>query len=256
MVETLSMDALFGLFTVFVRCSAALMSSPLFGSQNTPVQIRVFTSFALSLAISVAVKTEIGHAPANFGALVLAFANEVAAGLIIGVLMQVVIQVAMMAGALLDVQIGLGMSQTLNPILGIPVSVLGQFKMMLGLMIFLAMNGHHFVIKAIINSYSVAPTLTLSDAGLLKNGLVYLLSHGMMLSVQIAAPVLGVSMIIDAALGVMAKALPSLQPVQIGAPVKLAAGIAAVSLCLPALVAATNSGVEQSYQMIANVFAR
>lgn len=251
----MSLDAMFGLFMVFVRCSSALMSSPLFGSQNTPVQIRIFTSLALSFAISVAVKTDIGHAPQNLGALVLVFANEVAAGLIIGVLMQLVLQIATMAGSILDLQVGLGMSQTLNPMLGIPISVIGQFKTMLGMVVFLAANGHHYVIQAIVKSYSVAPTLTLSDTGVLKNGVLFLLSHGMLLSIQIAAPVLGVSMIIDAALGVMAKALPSLQPIQIGAPVKLAAGIAAVSLCLPALVSGINTGVEQSFEVIGKVFA-
>jgi flagellar biosynthesis protein FliR len=249
-------DALFGLFMVFIRCSSALMSSPLFGAQNTPIQVRILTSLSISFAISLVVKADIGHTPANMGALMLVVMNEVAAGLLIGMILQLVIQIAMIAGSFLDMQIGLGMSQTMNPLLGIPVTIIGQFKVMLATMIFLSMDGHHMVIRSIVQSYKVAPTLTISDMGLLQSGVVHLLGNFMMLSIQIAAPVLGVSIIIDAALGLMSKALPQLQPIQIGAPAKLALGMASVSLCLPALVAATQSGVAQSVDLIGRVFAR
>lgn len=250
------LDALFGLFMVFVRCSAAFMSSPIFGAQNTPIQIRILTSLAVSFAISLVVKADIGHTPPHLGALFIVVANEVASGLLIGMLLQLVIQIAMIAGSFLDMQIGLGMSQTMNPLLGIPITIIGQFKTMLGTMIFLSMNGHHMVIQSIVQSYKVAPTLTVSDLGILQSGVVHLLGNFMMLSIQIAAPVLGVSIIIDAALGMMSKALPQLQPIQIGAPAKLALGMASVSLCLPALVAATQSGVSQSIDLIGQVFRR
>ncbi len=250
------LDALFGLFMVFTRCSAAFMSSPLFGAQNTPVNVRILTSLAVSFAISLVVKANIGHTPPNLGAFIMAILNEVASGLLIGMLLQLVIQIAMIAGSFLDMQIGLGMSQTMNPLLGIPVTIIGQFKVMLATMIFLSMDGHHMVIQSIVNSYKVAPTLTLSDMGILQTGVVHLLGNFMLLSIQIAAPVLGVSIIIDAALGLMSKALPQLQPIQIGAPAKLALGMASVSLCLPALVAATQHGVAQSMDLIGRVFAR
>jgi flagellar biosynthesis protein FliR len=251
-----SLDALFALFVVFVRCSAAIMSSPLFGAQNTPVQIRVFTNAALSFALSVAVKANVGPVPADLGGLFMTFANEVAAGLIIGLLMQLVIQIMTIAGSFLDMQVGLGMSQTMNPIFGIPISVLGQFKTMLGMVIFLAFNGHHYVIQAVVSSYKFAPTLTASDLGLLNSSLPTLLSNAMLVAIQIAAPVLGVSLIVDAALGLMSKALPQLQPIQLGMPAKLGLGIAAVSLSLPAIAAGTQNGIARSFELIGQVFAR
>ena len=247
-------QALYAFFIVFVRCSAAVMSSPLFGAQNTPIQIRVFTSLALSAALSMVVQANIGPAPTHLGGMLMALLNEVGAGLLIGLLLQLTIHFATMAGSFLDTQIGLGMSQTLNPVLGIQVSVMGQFKTMLAIMCFLAMNGHHIVIQAIVKSYQTAPTLTANHLGLIHNGIMQLIAQGMMISVQIAAPVLGVSMIIDAALGLMSKALPQLQPIQIGTPAKLGLGIAAVSMTLPALVAATNAGVARSSELIGRIF--
>lgn len=250
------LDALFVLFSVFLRCSAAVMSSPLFGMQNTPVQIRVMTTAALSFALGVAVKADLGPAPTHLGGLLLSAANEIAAGLIIGLLMQVVLQIATVAGSFLDLQVGLGMSQSLNPVAGVPVTLLAQFKSLLGMIVFLAMDGHHYVIQAIVKSYAVAPSLTKADLGILYSGLPGLLTNAMLLSIQIAAPVLGVSLIVDAALGLMSKALPQLQPIQIGMPAKLGLGIASVSLCLPALVAATSAGVARSFDLIGRIFMR
>lgn len=247
-------QAIYAFFVVFVRCSAAVMSSPLFGAQNTPVQIRVMTSLALSGALSLVVQTNIGPAPEHLGGLLMSFLNEVASGLLIGLLMQMTIHFATVAGSFLDLQIGLGMSQTLNPVLGIQVSVIGQFKTMLALMCFLAMNGHHLVIQAIVKSYQTSPTLTSHHLGLIHNGLLTMMTQGLMIAIQISLPVLGVSMIVDAALGLMTKALPQLQPIQIGTPAKLALGIGAVSMALPGIVAATNAGVMRSAELIGRIF--
>ncbi len=144
----------------------------------------------------------------------------------------------------------------MNPLLGAPVSIMGQFKMMLGTMIFISINGHHMVIQAVVHSYDVAPTLTASDLGLLKNQIPVLLTQFMLMSIHIAAPLLAVSVILLAALGLMPTATPQLQPIQIGAPAKLALGMASISLCLPALVVATQSGVGRSIELIGRVFTR
>jgi flagellar biosynthesis protein FliR len=52
----------------------------------------------------------------------------------------------------------------------------------------------------------------------------------------------------------MSKALPQLQPIQIGTPAKLGLGIAAVSMSLPALVGATTAGVARSTELLGRIF--
>jgi flagellar biosynthesis protein FliR len=254
MIPVNDLDALFGLMMVFLRCGSALFASPLFGAQNTPLQVRIYTSMALSFALSFVVKHQLGHVPDGMGAMVMAVANEIACGILIGMMLQWVLQIATVAGSFIDMQIGLGMSQSLNPMLGVPVTLISQYKTMLGMVIFLSIDGHQWVIKALVHSYDVAPTLTASDLGVLMNNVPALLTQFMMLSIQIAAPVLGVSLIIDAALGMMSKSLPQLQPIQIGMPAKLGLGIASISLCLPALVSAISVGVERSMGVLAKLF--
>src|SRR5689334_18396653 len=103
------MDAafVFSFLCVFVRCSAMFLSSPVFGSQSTPVAIRVMTCLVISGALTFALGQKVGPPPADMYSFVMAIAHEVIAGLLIGAFMSFVLQAAQMAGALIDTQMGL-----------------------------------------------------------------------------------------------------------------------------------------------------
>jgi flagellar biosynthesis protein FliR len=75
-----------------------------------------------------------------------------------------------------------------------------------------------------------------------------------LLAIQIAAPVLGVSLVIDAALGVMAKAVPQMPVFLVGIPAKTALGLMAVALTLPALTGAVSNGIQLALQNLTPVF--
>jgi flagellar biosynthetic protein FliR len=160
--------------------------------------------------------------------------------------MSLVLQAAQMAGALIDTQMGLGMSQTLNPINGVSSTVISQFKYFLAVVIFLSIDGHHVMLKAFVDSYSSGSGLSMDQLPALKNGFVGLVEQLCLLGLQMAAPVLGVSLVVDAALGVINKAVPQMQVIQVGMPAKIIVGMIALGVGLPALVSGVNTGVEAS----------
>ena len=249
----MSFDAvfLFSFAMVFIRCSAMLLSSPLFGSQNTPVQIRIFTTLAISAALTMVVQPDIGKPPVDLYGLLSFATQEAVAGLLIGSFISLALQAAQIAGAIMDTQLGLSMSQVLNPVNGISVTVLSQFKHMLAVVVLFNANGHHTMIQAFAHSYTAMPTLSLAAV---TSGLAQMLSSVCLLAVQIAAPVLGVSLVIDAAMGVINKAVPQMQVFLVAAPAKTAMGLIAVALTLPALVSAVTDGVQMSMQHLSSIF--
>jgi len=235
---------MFSFLCVFVRCSAMFLASPVFGSQSTPVSIRVMTTFAISGALTFALGKDLGAPPQDLYSFVMVIVHEVVAGLLIGAFMSFVLQSAQIAGSLIDTQMGLGMSQILNPINGISTTVVSQFKYMLAVVVFLSMNGHHLMLQALIKSYGDMPGLTMESLPALKDGLVNLFGQLSLLGLQMAAPVLGVSLIVDAALGIINKAVPQLQVIQVGMPAKIVIGMIALGVGLPAIVSGVNTGVE------------
>jgi len=245
---------LFAFLLVFVRCSAMLMSSPVFGAQNTPLPVRIFTTLSISAAITLVVNPAKSAPPADMGAFVLAVGNEAVAGLLLGFFMSLVLQAAQLAGSIMDMQLGLSMSQILNPISGVQVTVLAQFKFMLGTVLYLAMNGHHQLLTAFANSYKTIPAIGVDTMPAIGANLLALVSGVCVLALQIAAPVIAVSLVIDAALGLISKAVPQMQAMVVGMPAKILVGMIALTVSLPALASGIQSGVGYGMDSLARVF--
>lgn len=245
---------LWSFLLVFVRCSGMLLASPVFGAQTTPLPIRILTTLCISAALTCALNPSIAPPPETMHAFVMAVANEAVAGLLIGMFMQLAVKAALIGGSLLDLQIGLSMSQTLNPVAGVPVTVVAQYKFMLATVLFLTLNGHHLMLQAFADSYRVMPTLGLSSLPQLQESLVGLITQISLLAIQMAAPVLAVSFVVDAALGVVSKAVPQVHAMIVGMPAKIIVGLIAMSLALPALSAGVQAGIEHSFAALDKAF--
>lgn len=241
--------AMLAFLLVFVRASATLMVAPMFGAQNTPLPVRIFTTLAIAGALTVAVRPKLGPLPATMHELIMSVLMEAGAGLLLGGMVNLSMQAITIAGNISDLQSGLSMSQVMNPLNGISSTVLGQFKTMLGLVVFLAADAHHLLIQAFVRSYDVAPSLERAQAEL-----VPLIGHTFVLGIQIAAPVMAVGFLVDASLGLVGRAVPTLQPAQLGAPVKLIAAILAVSIGLPTTVMAVTTAVRAGLTAAGHVF--
>lgn len=238
---------------VFTRTGAALLSAPGFGAATIPAHIRVLVGLALAGAITTVVQTQVAPMPDDLGALLIQVATEAATGLLIGLTMNLAVQAAGIAGAFLDAQTGLSMSQVMNPVDGIPVTILGQFKSMLAVVIFLSLDAHHLLIGAIVRSYAGAP-LSLASLPAILAGVQSLIGMALATALQIAAPALGATLVVDAALGLLSRAVPQLQPLQIGAPAKIGVGLLATSLALPALVGGVTFGVDAAAHFLGKLF--
>ncbi|MFN8219464.1 MAG: flagellar biosynthetic protein FliR [Fimbriimonadales bacterium] len=248
----MTMDAalMWAFLLVFVRCSAMLLSSPIFGAQSTPVQVRVFTTLAISACLTFAVGPKVGPLPSDAVTMAAGVAQEVAVGLLLGAFCNLVLQAVQMAGSFLDLQMGLSMSQALNPMTGVPVTVVSQFKFLLGIAIFLGMNAHHLMLKAFAASYQTVPSFSLQHLGQIQTGFIDMVSGMSMLALQIAAPVAAVGFVVDASLGIVNKAVPQMQAFMVGMPAKTIMGLLTLSMTLPALATSMQAGVARTFEAL------
>ncbi len=244
----MSLDSglLWAFLLVFVRCSATLLASPVFGAQTTPIQIRVMVTLAISAALVFVLQPSAQTLPQGLGELILAILNEAACGLLLGAFVSLSMMAVQFAGAFLDLNVGLGMSQVMNPVTGVPSSVITQFKSMLAVVVFLGIQGHHFVLQAFVHSYDAMPTLGMHSLEPLRGALVGLVGDMALLGLQIAAPVAAVGVIVDLAMGVVNRAVPQMPVFLVGLPIKIVASMVALSVALPALVFGVQNGVERS----------
>ncbi len=245
---------MFAWLTVFLRCSAMVLTSPIFGGQTVPIMIRVLTTMALSGALTLVIQPHLGSIPPDMVGLLSVCLREIVAGLVIGMFTTLALQVAQVAGSIMDLQVGLSMSQAMNPVTGVSVTVLAQYKNLLGMIIFLCMDGHHLLIGALIRSYDAMPGFSMASPAVIQTGLLSMMATVFIIAIQVAAPVIGVSLIVDGSMGLISRAVPQLQVMTVALPAKLALGFIAVSVGLPGLVLGVNAAVEASFQSLGPIF--
>lgn len=246
---------LFALLAVFVRVSAMLFVAPVFGAPSIPARIRILFGAVMALALCPVVRAYLPEPPPDLYGVLLLVANEALAGFVVGVFLTLVMLGIMMGGSIMDIQVGLSMSHVVNPASGQASTLLSQFKYMLALVVLVCANGHHILIKALVGSFRVLPVSGMGVLEAIRDQHVYLLAQMSLIALQIAAPILAVTVLVDAALGLMNRAVPQMQTFIVGLPAKVLMGLVALSVGLPAITAAVANGVELATRSMQQVMA-
>lgn len=224
------------LLLIFCRITAFFVTAPVFSSRNIPVLFKVgFSAFVTLLTVGV---IEVTAIPLD-GQYVLAIAKETLVGLLLGFVAYLFFTVVQIAGSFVDMQIGFSMANIINPMTGTQSPVLGNLYYMLGMLLFLAANGHHMFLKGILDSYRWIPLVSdglsaLGD-GSLSEFLLRSLTQAFALSLQMAAPLVVSLFLVDIGLGILARVAPQFNIFVIGIPVKIIVGLVLLALFVTGL---------------------
>jgi len=222
---------------IFVRMTGLFVISPVFGRRNIPSYFKIGFSFILALILvnTVALPDISGYG--NILQYAVLVAREFIVGITIGYVSYMMFSAIYLAGQAIDMQIGFGMVNILDPVSNIQVPVTSNFYFIICMLVFLAVNGHHVLIKAIFDSYSIVP---LADAVLGENlvqDVVRIFGSTFVIAFKIAAPVTAAILIADVAMGVISKTIPQLNVFIVGMPLKIVLGIAVVAITMPMFIA-------------------
>lgn len=221
---------------VVIRISGIIAATPIFGARNVPVVMKVglvlLTSFFMLPVATV--RTDVYAM--GLAELALLIANELLIGLAMGFIISLAFMFVQIAGQMMDVPMGFSMVNVLDPLLGQQVPILGQFQYAISVIVFLSINGHHLILKALADSFSLIPLGGWSY----WPGLTEIISKAFVLAfslgLQIALPVVAVLLIVDIALGLIARTVPQMNVFILGFPLKIIVGLAFVMLLLPMYV--------------------
>ena len=215
---------LFSVFLVFVRIGSLMVSAPFFGQQSVPVRVKI--PFALLLAYTV-----VGFVPgplpdhvAHPVGLMLAVAMEALTGVLLGFAAQFVFWAVGHAGEIIGFQMGLSMAAVYNPMDGMHNNPVGRLMTMALLLVFVLLDGHHHVLRALVASFEVVP---LAGADLSRGGPLLLEWTGAFFAtaLRLAAPFMITIFLVDTALGVFARVAPQADLFSLGLPLKLIGGL-------------------------------
>jgi flagellar biosynthetic protein FliR len=215
-----------------LRAGMVLLLLPVLGGEGTPGPVRVILSLILGgllVGLSSATPAEI---PASAPGLLLAAGRELVLGLAIGFLCRVLLAAPALAGDLVAEQLGLKMAEEVDPMTRVPNTATSRVYETSLLLAFLALQGHHDVLRALHQSFATFPVgrLTLPEG---IGSLVGSLGLCLRFAVMIAAPLFAVLMVGSASLALLSRAVPELQVMTFGYPLRLLGVLLAAVFLFP-----------------------
>ena len=219
-------------FLLSLRLSAVFLLTPILHAFNVPATARVLLviglAFSLALGISPA-ETQLALSMTT-GQLITACFTELALGATLALGILTAFAAVSMAGRMIDVQIGFGIAQVFDPVTQRQVSVVTSAFDKLAVIVFFLVNGHHAMLRALAYSLERFP---LGRAWSLDAAAPWVLKHVAALfglAFALAAPVVVCLLLVELALGVVARNLPQVNMFVLGIPIKIVVGLAALAL--------------------------
>lgn len=225
------LDAISNFLWPFIRIAAVVMAMPVLGGSFAPAKIKLLLAMALTLVIAPVLPPSPPLELLSMNGVV-TLAREILIGLAIGFVVQLVFDAIALGGQVISMTMGLGFAVFIDRANGVNIPVLGQFFMMLGMLIFLSLDGHLAVIELLAESFRLLP---LTASGLSKNALGGLLEWSgqvFVIAAKIALPAVTAILITNLSFGVMSRAAPTLNLFAIGFPVAMLLGFTVIFLSM------------------------
>lgn len=213
---------------VSIRIASATMLAPVFGPTNVPAPARVM--LILGLSAFVVAGTPVQALPTfDLVTLAIAAAAEVATGLSFAFGFLAAYAATQFAGRALDIQVGFGAAGVLNPATQTYSPLFGSVFGMLAIAVFLAMDGHHVLLRALVASISAAPpgaVASFVDPAQLLQQSALMFTFGLAL----AGPVMFTLLLSDVAMAVFARSMPQLNVFVLGFAIKIVLGLLGIAI--------------------------
>lgn len=223
------------LLLILVRISCFVFVAPFYGTNNVPSRVKIGLSVLIAILIFGSVdKTAVAYTGLiGYAVIVL---REGITGLLIGLAANICNSIILFAGNIIDMDIGLAMAQEFDPMMKTQVTITGNLYQYFILLLMLATNMHHYILRALIDSYEVIPVNgQMFDWGSIANTWIQFMGDMFVIAFRIMLPIFACVMILNCILGIMAKVAPQMNMFAVGMQLKVLLGLTVLFLIVTLL---------------------
>ncbi|ATD54649.1 fused FliR family export protein/FlhB family type III secretion system protein [Clostridium chauvoei] len=224
------------LIFIFIRLTSFFAITKVFFPNGTPKTLKMFFSLIFSVALVGGVDRINVELINNNLILIFYIISEISTGVVLGIITNLAFEAVLMAGSLMDVQIGLSMVSVLDPNSKTSTTVIGNLLHFIAMMIFFVIDGHHMLIKSLVESFILVPlgkNILYTDTMM---ALIDIIAKYFAIGLKIAIPIVMIIIITDLCMGLISRAVPQINVMILGMPVKMLVGLIAVSISLTLVV--------------------
>ncbi len=217
---------------LIARPATMVAAAPVFGGAFAPAQVRIGLAVLLAILIAPMVPPMALTSTLGLGVLI---AREMAIGLIMALALRAIIAGAELGGHLTGNQLMLSYGSVIDPQGGVRNNLIATLYGNLTLLTFMAINGHHALVRALVASYTALPIGSGGVGPSLTATVTQLLGIVFVLGLRLAAPLIVVMLLLEVGMALMARVAPSLNLMAVAPPVRVIIGLLAVAAMIPLL---------------------
>lgn len=228
---TLSAAWITGVVLLSLRLAAVFTMTPLLSAASVPGVVRVLLVLALAVGLSLG-----GPGPAALAevpgpaALLSAGLSELALGLTMALGILLAFAAFSVAGEIIGLQMSFGMGQVVDPASGASSPIIGVAFSQLAVVGFFLVDGHHALLRGLAFSLERFPPGRAWPLEAAVGPVLQQVFGLFTLAFALAVPVVFSLLLVELALGVVARNMPQVNMIFMGIPVKIVAGLAVLAL--------------------------
>ena len=224
------------LFLIFLRITSYFIAVEIFFPAGTPQVFQGVFSLILSFGIISGIDYSTINSINSGYTLVFYAVSEIMTGLILGYITNLVFQAVKLAGAWMDIHAGFSMVTVLDPNSHTTSTLLGNFSYFIALVFFFIIDGHHIVIRMLVESINIVPigkTIVYQETLM---GVMQTIFSYFILGIKIAIPLVLILVITDVCLGLISRSVPAIPIMVFGMPIKNVLGLVTFIILLPLML--------------------
>jgi flagellar biosynthetic protein FliR len=216
---------LFAGFLVMARILGLIIALPGTAQGSFPAPTRILFVMFLTVFCYSALGMPMVGVPATPFTLLAMAGREFILGTALGYFVRVLFAIADVSGTIGGMAMSLSMAGMVDPATGEQTTAVSNLLGLGALMFFVALDGHQEAVKGLIYSLQVFPIGQLVYVGLGLESLQALTKGLLTAGLQIAAPIVIVTTMINVGLGLMARAAPQVNIFAVGFSLLIVAGV-------------------------------
>jgi len=217
--EIFSETLIVGFMLLFFRFAALFIAVPIFSNKNIPMNIKASMAFFFTIVFYSSMPPLL--IAINPATIILAILSEFMLGLVIGIILLLAYNVISFAGGMVSFMMGFSMASAIDPQTGVSMPIISQFLSLMGLMVLLELDLHHWVLLFVDSSLQEIPLGGFIMSENIFNYVIQAASNMFLVGFMIAFPIIALSWLSDVIFGMLMKTMPQFNLLVIGFPIKI-----------------------------------
>jgi len=226
---TISLEHLEYFLLILVRISGFMVAAPVFSLRNVPMRVKTLLAIAISIVVfHVIPYEEVIYSTTIEYALVVI--TEMLAGVIMGFMANVAYYILSFAGQIIDQEMGFSMVNQYDPITSAQVTITGNFYTYAVMIMLLITDMHHYLIRAITDSFQVLPVGSVAIDFNLYEVMKRFVVDYFVIGFRIVLPIFASLLVVNTILAILARVAPQMNMFVIGLQLKVFVGLVVLVL--------------------------